>query len=89
MTLLELRKKLPHLLLLIVVTAVFYAAMHYVKEGIDEIFRRGLIISEVLAVSSFFSTEKNDIKKVLIIGAFVGILTALMNIYFIPFERPG
>ena len=87
MTLLELRKKLPHLLLLIVVTAVFYTAMHYVKEGIDEIFKRGLIISEVLAVTSFFSTERNDIKKVLIVGALVGILTALMNIYFIPSSK--
>ncbi len=89
MTLSDLRKKLPHLLLLILVTALFYAAMHYVKNGIDEIFRRGLIISEILAVASFFSTEQNDIKRVLIIGAFVGILTALMNIYLIPFEHTG
>ena len=85
----DLRKKLPYLLLLIVVTAVFFAAMHYVKDGIDEIFRRGLIISEILAISSFLSTDRIDVKKILIVGAFSGILTALMNIYFIPFEQPG
>ena len=77
-------KSLPVLLVVLGITAVAYHMVSYFSGGDLVIYTRGLVISEIIAVSSFLSQQRMGYKQAIPIAILTGAFTALLNIHFIP-----